>query len=221
MPVKENLGALRVRVTSAANAAGRKPEAIRLIAVCKQVEAANIEAAIAAGCAVFAENYVQEAKAKWTGLRARHTGLELQLIGHLQSNKAGDAVALFDCIATLDRPKLAHTLSAEMQKQKKRVALLIEVNIGDEPQKSGCGIDDVPALLKLARGELNLPVEGLMCVPPAAADPAPYFRKLAQLGKDYSLPRLSMGMSADFESAIAAGATDVRIGSALFGERVR
>lgn len=217
--LKENLLYLRSRISDAARKAGRQEGDVKLVAVSKTVEPGRIAHALKAGIRVFGENYVQEARAKWPALRADFPGLELHLIGHLQSNKAEEAVALFDVIATLDRPKLAHALHKAMQKQGRHVPLLIEVNIGDEPQKSGCATGDVQALLTLARDTLGLDVRGLMCVPPAGADPVPYFRKLADLADRLGLKERSMGMSGDFEAAIAMGATQIRLGTALFGAR--
>lgn len=190
-----------------------------LIAVSKMVEAKRLLEALQAGHHVFAENYVQEAKAKWPALRARYPDLRLHLIGHLQSNKAEDAVALFDRIDTLDRPKLAATLAGAMRKLNKTIPLLIEVNIGREPQKHGCMPEDVAALLQLARGDYGLKVEGLMCIPPAAQDPKPFFTACAALARQHQLATLSMGMSADYVPALQAGASEIRIGSALFGAR--
>ncbi len=191
---------------------------VKLIAVSKTVEGARLEAALADGQRVFGENYVQEAAAKWPGLRARYPDIELHCIGHLQSNKALEAVKLFDCIDTLDRESLAQALARAMDKAGRRVPLLVEVNIGAEPQKSGCLPEQVSALLATARA-LKLDVQGLMAIPPADADPTPYFQRLAAMNRELGLARLSMGMSADYAAAIAAGATEVRVGSILFGKR--
>jgi len=210
MTISENFSFIRAKV----------PPRVTLVAVSKTVEAERIEEAIAAGQRVFGENYVQEARAKWPLLRARHAGLFLHLIGPLQSNKADEAVALFDRIDVLDRPKLAHALAKAMKKTGRRVPLLIEVNIGAEPQKAGCAVAEVPALLELARDVLGLEVRGVMAVPPAGDDPAPFFRQLAALAAGLGLEVVSMGMSADYETAIACGATEVRVGSSLFGARV-
>ncbi len=206
-------------IAKAAQSAGYVGAPARLIAVSKEVEAARLREMLeTTEHRLFGENYVQEAGAKWPTLRAAYPDIELHLIGHLQSNKADDAVELFDAIDSLDRIKLADALAKSMQKQNKRVPLLIEVNIGREPQKHGCLPDDVSALLAHARA-LGLDVQGLMCIPPAGVDPAPFFRELAQMARQLELPRISMGMSSDFKEAVKCGATEVRVGSALFGER--
>jgi len=167
---------------------------------------------------VFGENRVQEAQAKWPEIRAAHPDVELHLVGQLQSNKAQDAVALFDAIHSVDRPSLVDALAKAMEKAGRKLPCYIQVNIGAEEQKGGCAIADLPALLAQAR-EAGLPVAGLMCVPPADIEPAPFFALLAKLAQDAGLPGLSMGMSGDFETAVMLGATHVRIGSALFGAR--
>lgn len=218
MSVTENLNQLRVRVEEMAQKAGRDPASVRLMAVSKGVEAARMEEALKAGQRLFGENYVQEAKAKWPELRARYFGIELHLIGGLQTNKAKDAVALFDSIDTLDRPELAEALAREMQKQKRKLPVFIEVNIGFEAQKHGCAPEALAALLGKARG-LGLTVKGLMTVPPLERDPAPYFRECAALTARHHLKELSLGMSGDFEAAITCGSTLVRLGTAVFGER--
>jgi hypothetical protein len=174
---------------------------------------------LAAGQRVFGENRVQEATAKWPVLKAKYPSAELHLIGPLQTNKARDAVRLFDVIETLDRPKLAHALKAASEKEGRVPRLLIEINAGGEAQKSGVAPSEADALIALARGELGLLVEGLMCIPPQGEDPGPHFRLLREIAARNALGLLSMGMSADFGAAIAAGATHVRIGSAIFGAR--
>jgi hypothetical protein len=173
---------------------------------------------IAAGQRVFGENRVQEAEGKWPALVEANPGLELHLVGQLQSNKAEEAVRLFDCIHSLDRPSLVGVLARAMDKADRRVPCFVQVNIGAEPQKGGCAIADLPALLAEARGA-DLPVIGLMCVPPAGIEPAPFFALLDKLAADHGLAGRSMGMSDDFETAIMLGATHVRVGSALFGAR--
>jgi hypothetical protein len=175
-------------------------------------------AALHAGQRVFGENRVQEAAAKWPALRAEWPGLELHLIGPLQSNKTGEAVALFDVIETVDRPKLAATLAGEMARAGRWPPCLIQVNTGEEPQKAGVAPAEAPALIELAR-TLKLPLKGLMCIPPAGQPPAPHFALLARIAGRHGLDWLSMGMSGDFETAIRLGATHVRVGSAIFGER--
>ena len=206
------------RIAHAAKIAQRKAEEVTLIAVSKTHPAETIAPLIAAGQRVFGENRVQEAQAKWPELRAAHAGIELHLIGQLQSNKAEEAVALFDCIHSLDRPSLVTALAKAMDKTARQVPCFVQVNIGAEEQKGGCAIADLPALLAQARAA-DLPVLGLMCVPPAEIEPAPFFALLDKLASDHGLEGRSMGMSGDFETAVMLGATHVRVGSALFGAR--
>ncbi|NDE90451.1 MAG: YggS family pyridoxal phosphate-dependent enzyme [Alphaproteobacteria bacterium] len=191
---------------------------VTLVAVSKTVEEARLRQALAAGQRVFGENYVQEAKAKWTSLKSEFPDIRLHLIGHLQSNKADDAVRLFDRIDTLDRPSLVEALARAMKKAGRFIPCLLEVNIGDEPQKNGCAVNDVAELLAMAQG-VSIEVQGLMCIPPEGKDPQPYFKKLAELAGQHHLKTISMGMSGDYEQAIACGATEVRLGSAIFGAR--
>ena len=209
---------VHARIAYAAKIAQRRAEEITLIAVSKTHEAPAIEPLIAAGQRVFAENRVQEAAAKWPALREAQAGIELHLVGQLQSNKAEEAVALFDCIHSLDRPSLIAALARAMDKAGRRVPCFVQVNIGAEEQKGGCAIADLPALLEQAR-TADLPVIGLMCVPPAGIEAAPFFALLDKLARDYGLAGRSMGMSDDFETAVMLGATHVRVGSALFGAR--
>jgi pyridoxal phosphate enzyme (YggS family) len=218
--IPENLKTLQTRMAVAADKAGRNPDDVRLMAVTKGVEADRIAEAIQAGQRLFGENYVQEAKGKWPALRDAypHADIELHLIGALQSNKAGDAVQFFDAIDVLDRVSLADELAKAMQKYRTLVPLSVEVNIGSEAQKHGCALGDLSGLLEKAEA-LSLNVQGLMAIPPAGQDPAPHFKALATLAKQYQLPELSMGMSQDFETAIACGATVIRLGTALFGPR--
>ena len=215
---KQRLASVCDAIARAAKLAGRKDTAT-LIAISKTKSAEEIEPLLAAGQRVFGENRVQEAEAKWPGLRARFPDIELHLVGQLQSNKAEDAVALFDAIHSVDRPSLVAALARAMDKAGKRSACFLQVNIGDEPQKGGCAVAGLPGLLAEAR-EANLPVAGLMAVPPADVEAAPYFALLAKLARDHGLAALSMGMSADFETAVPLGATHVRVGSALFGTRL-
>lgn len=212
------LAEVAARIAQAAKIARRRANEVTLIAVSKTHPAAAIEPLIAAGQRVFGENRVQEAEAKWPQLRAAHAGIELHLIGQLQSNKADEAVALFDCIHSLDRPSLVAALAKAMDKAGRRVPCFIQVNIGAEPQKGGCAIADLPALLAEAQAA-NLPLIGLMCVPPEGIEAAPFFALLEKLARDHGLAGRSMGMSGDFETAVMLGATHVRIGSALFGAR--
>jgi PLP dependent protein len=215
------LADVRRRLASAAQDAGRAERDICLIAVSKTFMGDEIVPVIAAGQRVFGENRVQEALRKWPQLRARYPGIELHLIGPLQTNKAGDAVALFDCIQSLDRPKLAHALAQEMAHRQKRPNLFIQVNTGEEEQKAGVAPGEADALVALARDTLNLPVIGLMCIPPLDDDPEPHFRMLVEIARRNDLGKLSMGMSADYQTAIKCGATHVRVGSAIFGSRPR
>lgn len=191
---------------------------VTLVAVSKRQPDDRIEAALAAGQRVFGENRVQEAQARWTDRRSRWPGLELRLVGPLQSNKAEDAVALFDVIETVDRPKIVKALASAMDKLDRRPACLVQVNTGEEPQKAGIAPADLPELLDTARAS-GLPVSGLMCIPPVDEPAGPHFALLAELAAGHGLTTLSMGMSADYELAARYGATHVRVGSALFGER--
>jgi hypothetical protein len=218
--VEGSLAAVRARIDAAARAAGRDPAAVTLVAVSKGQPPERIEAALIAGQRVFGENYVQEAQARWPALRARFPEVELHLVGALQSNKARDAVRLFDVIQTLDRPRLAEALARELARPEARARrLLVEVNIGEEPQKAGVVPDQLEAFLGLCRDRLALPVTGLMAIPPAEEDVALHAALLAKLAGRYGLAEVSVGMSADFEAAIAFGATLVRVGTAIFGER--
>jgi len=209
---------VRSRIAHAAKLAGRDPDEVELVAISKTHPAERIVPLIEAGQRVFGENRVQEAQGKWPALLEAHPGLSLHLVGQLQSNKADDAVALFDCIHSLDRPSLVKALAKAMDKAGRQVPCFLQVNIGEEEQKGGCAIADVPALLEQARAA-GVPVTGLMCVPPFGIEPAPFFALLAKMADDNGLTKLSMGMSGDFETAITLGATHVRVGSALFGER--
>lgn len=214
----ERLNAVRARIERAARTAGRDPAAIALMAVSKTQEAGAIRPLIDAGQRLFGENRVQEAAAKWPALREEAADVRLHLVGQLQSNKAADAIALFDAIHSVDRPSLVTALAAAMDKAGRRPECFIQVNIGDEPQKGGCAVADLPALVDAAR-RADLPVTGLMCVPPFELESAPYFALLAKLARDNGLSALSMGMTDDFETAVMIGATHVRIGTALFGAR--
>lgn len=206
------------RIARAAQLARRKTDEVTLIAVSKTHSAETVAPLIAAGQRAFGENRVQEAQDKWPALRAAYPRLELHLVGQLQSNKADDAVALFDCIHSLDRPSLVTALARAMDKAGRQIPCFVQVNIGAEQQKGGCAIERLPALLDEARAA-ELPVIGLMCVPPLGIEPAPFFALLDKLARDHGLEGRSMGMSDDFETAVMLGATHVRVGSALFGER--
>jgi len=212
------LSALRDAIDRAARLTDRSGEDITLIAVSKTQSADAIRPLIAAGQRVFGENRVQESQEKWPALRDEHPDIALHLVGQLQSNKAADAVVLFDVIHSLDRPSLLTALAKAMDTAGKRVPCYIQVNIGAEAQKGGCAIADVPPLIAAAR-DADIPLLGLMAVPPADVEPAPYFALLAKMAREEGLPRLSMGMSGDYETAIMLGATDIRVGTALFGDR--
>jgi PLP dependent protein len=217
--IADRFTGVRRRIHDAALAAGRDPASVVLTAVSKTQGDAALDAALAAGQRVFGENRVQEAKAHWDERRAALPDLELRLIGPLQTNKAQDAVELFDVIETLDRERLAAALAAAAHKTGRRPRVLVQVNTGAEPQKAGVLPDDADALIAAARDVHGLTVEGLMCIPPADEDPAPHFALLAAIAARNGLSVLSMGMSGDYLTAIQAGATHVRVGSALFGER--
>jgi PLP dependent protein len=214
---------VRAAIARAAADCGRDAAEITLIAVSKTCSADAIRPVLAAGQRVFGENYVQEARAKWAGLREEFSGIELHLIGPLQSNKAGQAVQTFDVIQSLDRPSLAEALAREIPKELARSGrkprLFVQVNTGEELQKSGVRPAEVDEFLAACRDRWGLEVEGLMCIPPAEDPPSPHFAFLRDIARRNRLPRLSMGMSADFEAAIQLGATHVRVGSAIFGPR--
>ncbi len=215
----DRLAAVRAEIARACRDAGRDPASVTLIAVAKTFGADAIEPVIAAGQRVFGENRVQEAKAKWPALRARHGHPELHLVGSLQSNKAREAVALFDSIHSVDRASLAAALAKEIAAQARRPLLFVEINTGAEPQKAGVQPQDADAFLATCRDRYDLAISGLMCIPPLDEAPAPHFALTAQIARRNGLALLSMGMSADFATAIAFGATHVRVGTAIFGER--
>jgi PLP dependent protein len=210
---------VETRIAIAARGAKREPDEVKLIAVSKTFEAPSILPLLKAGHRLYGENRVQEAKTKWPALKAQFPGVELHLIGPLQSNKAEEAVELFDAIHSIDRPKIAHAVAEEMRRQGRRLRLFVQVNTGEEPQKAGVAPKEAAALVALCRDELKLDVAGLMCIPPLEEEAAVHFAFLAKLGRELGLEELSMGMSEDFETAIAFGATYVRVGSAIFGSR--
>jgi pyridoxal phosphate enzyme (YggS family) len=218
MTVSQNLADILARIDAARKAAIQPASATRLVAVSKMVDESGIREALDAGQRLFGENRVQEAMAKFPGLKSDTPDLELHLIGPLQTNKVKEAVALFDVIQSLDRPKLTDALAAEREKSGRCPRLFIQVNTGEEPQKAGVLPAETAALIAHTR-KLDLPLEGLMCIPPAADDAAPHFAFLAKLARDHSLANLSMGMSGDFEMAVKFGATHVRVGTAIFGSR--
>src|SRR5256884_6647057 len=219
MSEPEGLSKVRTEIARACRDAGRDPASVTLVAVSKTFGAEAIEPVIAAGQRVFGENRVQEAKAKWLPLRSLYPGLELHLIGPLQSNKAKDAVALFDAIHSIDRPSIAEALAKEIARQHRRPLLFVEINTGAEPQKAGVLPEDADAFIKACRETHGLEIAGLMCIPPFEEAPPPHFALTGKIAARNGLKLLSMGMSADFATAIAFGATHVRVGSAIFGER--
>ena len=212
------LAEVRSKIAKACKIARRDPGEVTLIAVSKTRGASAIQPLLTLGQRHFAENRVQEAHDKWPALREAHPAVQLHLVGQLQSNKAEDAARLFDCIHSLDRPSLVTALAKAFDKTDRRVPCFIQVNVGDEAQKGGCAIADLPALLAEARAA-DIPLAGLMCLPPDGIEPAPFFAFLDKLARDHGLDGRSMGMSGDFETAIMLGATHVRIGTALFGAR--
>lgn len=214
----ENLGDIRARLAAALREAGRNGP-VEIVAVSKTQGETQLKEALAAGQRIFGENRVQEAKAKWPALRQTFPDVELRLIGPLQSNKAAEAVELFDVIETVDRPKIAKALGEEARKQGRSPRFLVQVNTGAEPQKAGVLPEDADAFIRQCREEFGLSVEGLMCIPPADEPPAPHFALLAKIAARNALKVLSMGMSADFEIAAQLGATHIRVGTALFGAR--
>ena len=218
-PGAERLADVSTRLAQAAAAAGRAPDEIRLVAVTKTVDAESIEPALLAGHRDFGENRVQEAERKWPALKARFPDARLHLVGPLQTNKATQAVRLFDAIHSLDREKLAAVLAKEMAGSDRRPELFVQVNTGAEPQKAGVSPSETEAFVRRCRDAHGLSIEGLMCIPPLADDPRPHFTLLRDLAARLGLRQLSMGMSGDFDTAIACGATIVRVGSAIFGER--
>lgn len=216
--VTKTLAEVQGKIAVAARGVKRDPTEVTLIVVSKTFEADAIRPVLAAGQRQFGENRVQEAKGKWPALKAEHPDVHLALIGPLQSNKTAEAVALFDAIHSVDRPKIAKAIAEEMKKQGRRLDLYIQVNTGEEPQKAGVTAAELPGLLALCR-ELGLEIAGLMCIPPVEEAPAVHFAFLAKLAAEHGLKGLSMGMSSDYEAAVEMGATHVRVGSAIFGAR--
>jgi pyridoxal phosphate enzyme (YggS family) len=214
------LQAVHDRIARACKAARRDPAEITLVAVSKTHPAGAIAPLLHQGQRVFGENRVQEAQAKWPALRESHPDVQLHLVGQLQSNKAEEAVVLFDCIHSLDRPSLLKALARAMDKAGRRVPCFVQVNAGEEEQKGGCAVPDLPGLIAQARGA-DIPLAGLMCIPPLGIEPAPFFALLDKLARDNGLAGRSMGMSGDYETAVMTGATHVRVGTALFGQRAR
>jgi PLP dependent protein len=213
------LRAVEREIAAAAAEAGRRADSVTLVAVSKTFSADEIAPILAAGHRVFGENRVQEAALKWPGLKVKFSDIDLHLIGPLQSNKAAEAVALFDVIQTVDRPKIAQALAVEMAKQNRRLQLFVQVNTGEEAQKTGTAPKETAEFVRYCRDELKLEVSGLMCIPPVEDMPAPHFAFLAKLAAACGVKRLSMGMSGDYATAVNLGATHVRVGSAIFGTR--
>ena len=212
------LALIRANIAKAAKIARREAEDVTLIAVSKTQSAHSIRALLEAGQRVFGENRVQEAQAKWPELRCEYPDAQLHMIGQLQSNKAEEAVETFDCIHSLDRPSLLKALAKAMDKTGRRVPCFVQVDVGGEDQKAGCPIGALPAFLAKVR-DADIPLAGLMCLPPQGIEPAPFFALLGKLGRDNGVGGLSMGMSGDYETAVQLGATHVRVGTALFGAR--
>jgi pyridoxal phosphate enzyme (YggS family) len=221
MSVIDGWNVARSHIERAARESGRDPKAVTLVCVTKNFPSAAIVPLLDAGQRVFGENRVQEAKEKWSELRTRYPGVELHLLGPLQSNKVKEAVETFDVIESLDREKIARAIAAEHSRRGRPMRFFVQVNTGAEPQKSGVRVEEADAFVTLCRDELGLPVVGLMCVPPVDGQASPHFALLSEIAARNGLSRLSMGMSADFEQAIELGATHVRIGSAIMGERAR
>ena len=219
--VAGRLAAVQARIAAALAAAARPPGTVTLVAVSKTHPARAVQDAVAAGQLTFGENRVQEAAGKFPPLRPAHPGLRLHIIGGLQTNKARDAVRVADVIESLDRPRLADALAAAIQAEGRTPALLVQVNTGDEAQKAGVPLADADAFVTACQARFGAALQGLMCIPPADADPRPHFRLLAAMAARHGLPTLSMGMSGDYLAAVSEGATHVRIGSAIFGERPR
>lgn len=217
--IPECLRRVQREIAAAAKAAGREPGGVKLIAVSKTILAPAVEQAIHAGQRLFGENRVQEALGKWPALKEQYPNIKLHLIGPLQTNKVKDAIALFDVIETLDRPKLARVLSKELERTGKRPRLFVQVNTGEEPQKAGIVPGETAEFVALCRDTYGLTIDGLMCIPPLDEEPSMHFALLAKLAGTLGLGELSMGMSGDFETAIAFGATCVRVGTAIFGAR--
>ena len=220
LEIRENLGAVKAQITNAAIAAGRNPAEVNLVAVSKTKTTEQISVAIAAGHHFFGENRIQESETKWPAILERHPYIRLHLLGPLQSNKVKRAVRLFHVIQTLDRIKLAYALAKEFDAQGRQCECFIQINTGEEAQKSGVSPEDADAFIRTCRMDLNLPIKGLMCIPPQDDEAGFHFGFLARIAERNGISNISMGMSADFEMAVRFGATHVRVGSAIFGERI-
>lgn len=218
--LEKNLYLINQNIVKACKTFDRKVEDVNIVAVSKTIASEKIIEAINLGCKIFGENYIQEAKQKWVDLRKKYPQIKLNFIGHLQSNKAKEAVELFDCIETVDNEKLAREIAKAQKKLQKNCEIFIQVNIGDEPQKSGIAIENLPSFINHCKNDLELNVVGLMAIPPSNDNASPYFALLAKLAYENNLTKLSMGMSSDYEDAIALNATHIRLGTAIFGARV-
>ena len=217
--IKENLILIKDKINKTCKIYGLDSSKVNIIAVSKTIASQKIIEAINCGCKIFGENYVKEAQEKWPKIREHHHKIKLHLIGHLQSNKAKEAVMLFDCIQTLDSKKLAMALKKEIIKQNKKIELMVQVNIGDEDQKHGIKISEVDDFIKYCQDDLDLEISGVMAIPPANELASPYFALLKKIANRHKLSQVSMGMSNDFEEAVALGSNHIRLGTAIFGER--
>ena len=218
--MEKNLYLINQNISKTCKAFNRKPEDVNIVAVSKTIASEKIIEAINLGCKIFGENYIQEAQKKWVELRKNYPQIKLHFVGHLQSNKAKEAVELFDCIETVDNEKLASEIAKAQKKIQKNCEIFIQVNIGEEEQKSGIAIENLKNFVNFCKNELQLNVVGLMAVPPANESASPYFALLAKLARENNLEKLSMGMSADYEEAIALNSTHIRLGTAIFGARI-
>lgn len=218
--IEKNLYLIKQNIAKACKTFNRKPEDVNIVAVSKTIASEKIIEAINLGCKIFGENYIQEAQQKWVELRKNYPQIKLHFIGHLQSNKAKEAVELFDCIESVDSEKLAREIAKAQKKLQKNCEIFIQVNIGDEPQKSGIAIENLSTFINICKNDLQLNIVGLMAVPPVNESASPYFALLAKLARENNLEKLSIGMSADYEDAIALNSTHIRLGTAIFGARI-
>lgn len=218
--IEKNLYLIKQNIAKACKTFDRKPEDVNIVAVSKTIASEKIIEAIDLGCKIFGENYIQEAQQKWFDLRKNYPQIKLHFIGHLQSNKAKEAIELFDCIESVDSEKLAREIAKAQKKLQKNCEIFIQVNIGDESQKSGIAIENLSTFINICKHDLELNVVGLMAVPPANENASPYFALLAKLAYENNLAKLSIGMSADYEDAIALNSTHIRLGTAIFGARI-
>ena len=218
--IEKNLYLIRQNIVKACETYNRKPEDVNIVAVSKTIASEKIIEAINLGCKIFGENYIQEAQKKWVELREKYPQIKLHFVGHLQSNKAKEAVELFDCIESVDSEKLAREIAKAQKKLQKNCEIFIQVNIGDESQKSGIAVENLSTFINICKNDLELNVVGLMAVPPANDNASPYFALLAKLAYENNLAKLSIGMSADYEDAIALNSTHIRLGTAIFGARI-